>query len=384
MKVCHLTTFWPNPFGHTHYTDNLIQGMRAHDPQRHYVVAEHPSAAAVTDSYQCVPCFRRSEDYVANIADAVRDIRPDVAIVQYSNDLFGDDNRFPRMLHELTKQKVKVVVNTHSVYPEERRTGFRPGRNSLAFDRAMAAESALLTVHSVRMKDDLVARGIQASQVVVIPHGSKAMEERDPAESRGRIGVPAGAKVVLFFGFVWLGKGIDFLLDVFKDVSRRVPEAFLYIGGHTRHKIWSIYMTYLRARMRLLGIADKSLLWGGYVPDEMVPTVYSAADVVAMPYRQDYSSVSGVVHQTAGMGKLMLCSRISKFDEVSESVDPALTVAPTDRRGWVEQMVRLLTDEPWAAAMKEKIKTFGRQTSWENVGRMHLQTYRRLVEGPSC
>gem|GEM_PF-5772739 len=25
MKICHLSTLWPNRFGHTHHTDNLIR-----------------------------------------------------------------------------------------------------------------------------------------------------------------------------------------------------------------------------------------------------------------------------------------------------------------------------------------------------------------------
>jgi glycosyltransferase involved in cell wall biosynthesis len=100
-----------------------------------------------------------------------------------------------------------------------------------------------------------------------------------------------------------------------------------------------------------------------------------------MPYRQDYSSVSGVVHQTAGIGRLMLCSRISKFDEVTE-VDPALTVPEKDMDAWVETLVRLLTDEAWADAMKTKLKAFAETTSWANVGRMHLETYSKLLKGP--
>jgi len=108
--------------------------------------------------------------------------------------------------------------------------------------------------------------------------------------------------------------------------------------------------------------------------------VYSAGDVVAMPYRQDYSSVSGVVHQTAGIGKLMLCSRIAKFDEVTESIDPAITVDPHDKGAWVKTLRRLLTDEPWQAELTGKIRRFAEETSWNNVGRLHVETYRRLLE----
>jgi glycosyltransferase involved in cell wall biosynthesis len=114
----------------------------------------------------------------------------------------------------------------------------------------------------------------------------------------------------------------------------------------------------------------------------MVPTVYASADVVAMPYRQNYSSVSAVVHETAGMGKLMLCSRIAKFDEVELNIDRGLTAEPNDRDAWITAMVRLLRDEEWARQMKEKIRRFAEQTSWETVGKLHVDLYQRLIDGP--
>lgn len=382
VKVCHLSTFWPSHLGHTHYTDNLIRGMRAHQPDRHFVLAERGAVAAETEAYTCVPCFSRSEDYVDGIVAEARKIQPDVMMIQYSNDLFGEDNRFPRLLAGLRELGVRAIVNTHSVYSEGRRIPYQPGGTAADFDRAMAAQAARIQVHTDRMRADLVARGVAADRIVVIPHGSKAIAERDPAQSRAALGLPPDAKVVLFFGFIWLGKGVDFLLSVFKQTLRQVPEAFLVVAGHTRHSIWAFYVTYLKARAAALGIAPRTLFWGKYVSEEMVPTIYSAADVVALPYKQDYSSVSGVVHQTAGVGKLMLCSRISKFDEV-HAVAPELTAPYGDRAAWTSSLVRLLRDPALGQTLRQKIIRFGEETSWTNVGRTHLELCASLLEEDS-
>ena len=56
---------------------------------------------------------------------------------------------------------------------------------------------------------------------------------------------------------------------------------------------------------------------------------------------------------------------------------------PNDREAWIETTVRLLRDEEWARQMKEKIRRFAEQTSWENVGKLHLDLYQRLIEGQS-
>jgi glycosyltransferase involved in cell wall biosynthesis len=380
MRIAHLSTFWPIGTGLSFYTDLLIAGMRAHRPERHIILAEIGSAAAETEAYQCIPCYRRDEDYVEKVAAAAQSVRPDVLIIQYANDLFGHDNRLPRLLARLRGLGVRPVVNVHSVYPETWRTGYRPERTAVAFDRAVAESAALLTVHSPRMKHDLITRGIAPDRIAVVPHGTRILPEGDVGACRARLEVPRDAKVVLFFGFLWMGKGIDFLLHVFRGVLREVPDAFLLVGGHTRHRRWSFYVSYLRARAALLGLSGHCRFWGGFIPQELAPTVYATADVVALPYRQDYSSVSGVMHEAAGMAKLILCSRIAKFDEVEANIDRELTVAPDDRESWTKTMVRLLRDQEWARQMKEKIRRFAEQTSWDIVGRMHWELYQRLVD----
>jgi glycosyltransferase involved in cell wall biosynthesis len=381
MKIAHLSTFWPIGYGLSLYTDLLIQGMRAHRPDRHTILAEIGSAPADTEAYQCIPCYRRDQDYVEPIAAAAAAAQPDVLIVQYAKDLFGHDNRLPRLLTRLRELGVRPVVNTHSVYPETWRSGYRPGHSAAAFDRAVAESASLITVHSPRMKHDLITRGVAPDRIAVVPHGSQILPEGDVAQSRTQLQVPQDAKVILFFGFIWLGKGIEFLLDVFRGVQRQVPEAFLLVGGHTRHRRWALYVSYLRARAALLGISGRCRFWGGFIPQDVVPVVRATADVVAMPYRQDYSSVSGVMHETAGMGKLMICSRIAKFDEVELNIDRGLTVEVNDREAWIRTTVRLLRDEEWARQMKEKIRRFAEETSWENVGKMHGDLCQRLVEG---
>ena len=379
MRIAHLCTFWPMTTGLSHYADALIHGMRASRAERHIVLGEIGSLAAETDAYECLPCYRREGDYVESVVEAARAKRVELLVIQYANDLFGDDNRLPRLLAALRPLGIKTVVNAHSVYPAKRRTGFRPGRTAGDFDRAVGNHASLITVHSQRMKSDLVSHGLSPERIVVIPHGTPIMPALAAAECRAKLDLPLDAKIILFFGFIWPGKGIDLLLKVFRDVQRQVPEAFLLVAGHTRRRLWGSYVDYLKLRGRWMGFASHSRFWGGYVAEDKVAQVYSAADVVAMPYQQEYSSASGVVHQTAAMGKLMLCSRIPKFDEVETAIDPALTVAPSDRAAWTRTMVRLLRDEEWGNQLKTKIRDFAESTSWANVGKMHWEHYARLL-----
>ena len=63
-----------------------------------------------------------------------------------------------------------------------------------------------------------------------------------------------------------------------------------------------------------------------------------------------------------------------------EGGGPGTNVPADDRDAWVETLVRLLTDEPWAEAMRAKIRRFAETTSWANVGKLHLDVYAKLLE----
>ena len=178
-------------------------------------------------------------------------------------------------------------------------------------------------------------------------------------------------------------------MNVFNGVAKRVPNAFLYVGGHTRKNAFyaRAYMTYLRARAALLGLAGQCRCHGDYVDDRDVPGLYAASDIVAMPYRQGYSSSSGVVHQAAGLGTLMMCSKIPKFAEVGEKLSPDLLAGYGDKRAWVDSLCNLLLDEHLAGELRERLRIFAIDTSWEHVAIQHLDLFDRLksqVRSPRC
>ncbi len=360
-----------------------MEGLQKAGAEKQFVLSEPPAEPIKTETLECRPCWQRSRDYVSDIAKHVKEITPDMVLIQYTNDIMGDGNKFHELLKSLRSLGVKTIVNPHSIYPPEWKTHYKPGQDSASFDRAMDENADGIMVHSHRMRSDLMARGIDGMHIAVIPHGSVLRKRRPIDESRKVINVPRNAKVVLFFGFIWLGKGVEFLIDVFGEVSKKVPEAWLYIGGYTRKKVFytKAYVGSLRARATLRGFSKRFSMWGDFVPDEITPYIYSASDLVAMPYKQDYSSVSGVMHQAAGFSTPMLCSRISKFDEVSESISQSLVADYGDFDAWVQLMSRLLTDENHYLEMKKAVDKFAQQTSWENIAKAHLSLYDRVLHG---
>lgn len=372
MRVGHLSSFPPAHCGLATYAAALVDAMVSVRRDEHVVLAQAGAPEQAGRGWRALPTFDARRDYVAAVAERAGALGLDVVEVQYTPDLLGHDDRLLRVVRELGARRTAVVVNCHSVFPPR-------WRGAARFDRALAQAAAAIVVHTPRMRDDLLARGVPAAKIAVIPHGTRIVRPPARAASRAALGLPADVPLLVFFGFVWPGKGLELLIDAFAEIARRVPDALLLVAGWTRKRSLegAAYMRWLRARAAWRGIRGRVRFTGGYVPDDQVDAVFGAADVVALPYRQDYSSASGVVHQAAGMDRLPFCSRIAKFDEVADEVSPSLLADPRDLAGWIAGLTGLLGDRDGAlvSRLRARLRAFAERTQWERVAERRLALY---------
>jgi glycosyltransferase involved in cell wall biosynthesis len=175
--------------------------------------------------------------------------------------------------------------------------------------RLIAFFSDVLIVHEEFFRGVLVSEyGIRARKVLVIPHG---VEEPggiiDSDRAKEVLGV-GGKKVLLFFGYIAGYKGVESLIDAF-DVLKGDEDFVLFIAGgeHPRLKGKREYQKHLQEiKAKAKEISDK-IIFTGFVPEEMIPTYFSAADLVIFPYREVFSA-SGPMSLALFYGKPFLAS----------------------------------------------------------------------------
>ncbi len=129
------------------------------------------------------------------------------------------------------------------------------------------------------LRADIVARGIPAAKVTVIPNAVD-IDAFDPggtpdAELKGRLGL-AGATVLGFIGSFYAYEGLDLLLAALPGLLQRRPELrVLLVGGGPQDAA-------LKAQAAALGVADK-VMFTGRVPHAEVQRYYDLVDVLAYP-----------------------------------------------------------------------------------------------------
>jgi glycosyltransferase involved in cell wall biosynthesis len=142
-------------------------------------------------------------------------------------------------------------------------------------------------VTSTRHGADLLVRefGCPARRIVVVPDGVNVDHFAPPAADsaraarvaalRARLGIPAGARVVVYLGLLAEYQGLSLLLRAAQRVLAAEPDAYFLLLGYPGQ-------AHYRALAAELGIADRVAL-PGRVPYETAADYLALGDVAAAP-----------------------------------------------------------------------------------------------------
>lgn len=129
------------------------------------------------------------------------------------------------------------------------------------------------------LRSDIVARGIPAERVTVIPNAVD-IEHFTPSQGadpqlRAELGL-TGCTVLGFLGSFYAYEGLDLLLDSLPALLAQRPDVrVLLVGGGPQDEA-------LRAQALRLGVADK-VLFTGRVPHAQVARYYDQVDLLVYP-----------------------------------------------------------------------------------------------------
>ncbi|HKZ91562.1 MAG TPA: glycosyltransferase [Candidatus Limnocylindrales bacterium] len=233
---------------------------------------------------------------VAPISEALwRHGRPDIIHVHWTEPYIAGGSRVSRVkarrtileLHLARRAGIGIVWTAHDLFRHDR----REDPTERAFMGSLFGLADAVIVHCEAAAEALLAALDVAPErrgkVSVIPHGhyrGAYPDDITPAAARARLGLPAGARVVVFAGWVRAYKGVAELVAAFTALDD--PEARLVIAGQA---VDGAYADRLTAMTRTDSRISLAL---GFVPDEELQVYLRAADVVATPFLEILTSGS--------------------------------------------------------------------------------------------
>ena len=179
------------------------------------------------------------------------------------------------------KSGVKVLAITDNVIPHET----RPGDAAFAKYFINACDG-FVTMSKAVMKDLEKFTSTVHKKYLLHPLYTSFGEKLNKIEARKALVLPTDKQLVLFFGLIRNYKGLDMLLDAMNELKSN-PNINLVIAG----EFYEDKQPYLDL-IKKYGIENQVILHGKFIANEDVKLYFSAADLVALPYRS--ATQSGV------------------------------------------------------------------------------------------
>ncbi len=269
----------------------------------------------------------------------------------------------------------RTAVTVHDV------ESFSSG-SSASMARRIFDAADLLIVHNRASMEALLAIVPSAGEKsAIVPHGNYIDYARAvPKESAlKRLGIEGQGPFILFFGQIKKVKGLDILISALPDVAAKFPGMKLIIAG----KVWKDDMAEYFSAIDKAGLADRAINHIRYIPDELVPYYYSAADVVALPYRKIYQS--GVLLMAMSYGKPVVVSDLPGMTEIVRDGVNGFVFRSGSAEGLSTSLSAALSDtDRLARIAKAGYKTAADGYGWEKIGKKTAEAYVTVLERKSA
>lgn len=293
------------------------------------------------------------------------------------DELFGNADVYHATDHMLPNcRKTKTVITLHdttfAVCPQTHTRLLRWSSNLMVPIFLKACHRVIADSNNTK-KDAMRLYGIDPGKITVVYPGVTdgfrqvgAVEKKD---LKVRYRLPD--RFFLYVGTIEPRKNLTLLLDSYRNLINRGATFSLVIAGK---KGW-MYESFFR-KLSDLDLEDKVVL-PGFVPDDDLPTLYSAA--LGFLFPSLYEGFGFPVLEAMACGTPVICSNTSSLPEVAG--DAALLLPPEDVQAWVEAIERVSRDDLLRADLSRRGQLQASRFRWENTARQTLQVYREVCEG---
>ncbi len=285
----------------------------------------------------------------------------DSVIIQHEFGIFGgiDGDEVVELVKEI---EVPIIVVIHTVLqapsPHQR----------FILERLASFADALVTLSETAKRRLLETTQIDPTLVCVIPHGAHALDRPPTVRALG----PGTTPVVLTWGLLGPGKGIEHVIDAIALLGDLEDPPEYWVVGETHPKVRSVagesYRQALIDRAARAGISSQVVFFDGYRDLQSLHDLIAHADVVALPYDSREQVTSGVLVEAIAAGLPVVATA---FPHATELVDLGCgLVVPHEDPAALSQALRtVLTDDGLRALFAAAARRVAPTLLWPAVGR---------------
>lgn len=223
---------------------------------------------------------------------------------------------------------------------------------------------------------------IPTRKIVKIHHGIPDVPFVDPNFHKDQFGVE-GKKVLLTFGLLSPGKGLEYAIEALPAVVAKHPDVVYIILGathpHIKKESGEEYRNGLTRRAHELGVGDNVMFVNRFVELNELCEFLGAADIYVTPYLNEVQITSGTLAYALGAGKAIISTPYWYAQEMLADGRGRL-VPFHNSQAIAENIIDLLENETECHAMRKRAYTFTRQMVWSKIARQYLDMFENARE----
>lgn len=284
----------------------------------------------------------------------------DTVIVQHEYGLYGgtDGDEVLDILRPLT---VPVIVVAHTVLLD-------PTDHRRQVLEAICETASAVVVMAETARQRLCSRfNVDAAKVTTIPHGATlASPDYRPDRS--------GRPVLLTWGLLGRGKGIEWAIDAMADLRDLHPRPRYVVAGRTHPKVIAsegeAYREMLVARTWAQGVAPSVSFDAAYRDLPSLTRLVQDATLVVLPYDSQDQVTSGVLVDALAAGRPVVATAFPHAVELLSS-GAGIVVPHRDATALGAAVRRVLTEPGLAASMAHEAARLAPTFGWPAVARQY-------------
>ncbi len=371
-KIALIGNFVPRQCGIATFTTDLLTALSQGNPAGEswaIVMNDIPEGYHYPSSVRFEINQRVLSEYRL-AADFLNMNRFDVVCLQHEFGIFGGENG-AYVLDLLSDLRMPLVTTFHTVLQE-------PSPGQAAIVKRIAQLSDRLVVMSRRGQTILrEIFDVPERKIAFIHHGIPDIPFVDPNFYKDQYGVE-GRKVILTFGLLSPGKGIETVIEALPEVIKAHPEVVYIVLGATHPNVkrdyGEGYRLSLQRRARDIGVDDHVIFHNRFVELKELCEFLGAADIYITPYLNKEQIVSGTLAYALGSGKATISTPYWYAEEML--ADGRGRIVPfRDVGAMAEQIKDLLDHEVERHAIRKRAYTFCRDMVWKEVARRYLKVF---------
>jgi glycosyltransferase involved in cell wall biosynthesis len=320
-------------------------------------------------------CAKNKISDYTKAADHINSSDAQVVNLQHEFGLFGG----PEGQHiiKLLKRLRKPVVTTFHTVLQVPTLGYYTSFNEIIH------HSHRVVVMSNKAKEILrEVYYVAPEKIAMIPHGVPDLPFMDPCYFKKELGFE-DRLVLLSFGLLSAGKGLELVLEALPGVVKEHPEILYVILGKTHPEVVKYqgekYRESLKKLTRENHLENHVLFLDEFLTNEELYKYIHASDIYITPYHSQEQITSGTLAYAVALGKIVVSTPYWYAQEILSDGRGCL-VPFNDPQTLAGTLNRLLADREQLSAIRRAAYDFGRSMIWPIVSERYHALFREVYQ----